>query len=152
MKIAQLITWTLATATFALPAAAQGAGNTGAVTAPATRSDTKLGKTEWYRQFAQPKPADAKSLWQAEPSDDFSMVIGDKDRWQLSFDKLSRPYASVMPREQVQAGATFRISPRFSVGGELSVGSDELGEIEDQSRWQKDDVEAGIRLKSAFKF
>ena len=66
-----------------------------------------------------------------------------------NLDKVSRTDLSPLPREEMQAGATFRITPRFSVGGEVSVGADELN---DTSTWESREVEAGIRLKSAFKF
>jgi hypothetical protein len=135
---------TLVLATFALPSAAQG------ISAPdvAAKSD----KSDWYKQYAQSRPVEARPVWQAEPDDDFSVVISNGHRWSLSFDKLSRPAVSPLPREQVQAGASFKITPRFSVGGEVSVGADELSRLEDENGWKKDDVEAGIRLKSAFKF
>jgi hypothetical protein len=49
----------------------------------------------------------------------------------------------------MQAGATFRVTPRFSVGGEVSVGAERLN---DTSQWEYSQLETGIRLKSAFKF
>jgi hypothetical protein len=49
----------------------------------------------------------------------------------------------------MQAGATFKITPRFSVGGEVSVGADDLNAV---STWEDREVETGVRLKSAFKF
>ena len=121
------------------------------VSAP-SRSETAKAQPEWYRQYAQTTPDENRPSWQAEPVDDFSVVIGKDQRWQLSFDKLSRPAQTVFPREQVNAGATFRITPRFSVGGEVSVGAEELDELPKQNGWDEQNVEAGIRLKSAFKF
>ena len=113
-------TFVIALTALALPAAAQDD-----VSAPAMEmatpsiSETSAAQSEWYRQFAQAKPAS------------------------------SRTDLSPLPREEMQAGATFKITPRFSVGGEVSVGTDELN---DTSTWESREVEAGIRLKSAFKF
>jgi hypothetical protein len=80
------------------------------------------------------------------------MRLGGDSRWELSLDKFTRLGVSPLPREEVQAGATFKITPRFSVGGEVSIRADELNELNDSARWENQDVEAGIRLKSAFKF
>ena len=49
----------------------------------------------------------------------------------------------------MMAEAEFRITPRISVGGELTIGADE---INDTARWEDQEIEAGIRLRSAFKF
>ncbi|HBH42816.1 MULTISPECIES: NtrZ family periplasmic regulatory protein [Hyphomonas] len=137
-------------AALAMPAAAQDS-----VPAPEMElaapsiSETSAAQSEWYRQFAQSKPASAEPVWQAKPDREFSMQFGSNTRWQLNLDKVSRTDLSPLPREEMQAGATFRITPRFSVGGEVSVGADELN---DTSTWESREVEAGIRLKSAFKF
>ncbi|HRX75556.1 MAG TPA: hypothetical protein P5341_15700, partial [Hyphomonas sp.] len=103
------------------------------------------------RQFAMSKPSESRPVWQAESTEDLSMQFSGSDRWEFSIDRLSRPSASVspLPREEMQAGATFKITPRFSVGGEVSVGADDLNAV---STWEDRDVETGIRLKSAFKF
>ena len=47
------------------------------------------------------------------------------------------------------AEAQFRITPRISVGGELSIAAEEL---DDTTQWEDQEIEAGIRLRSAFKF
>jgi len=140
----------IAVTVLAMPAAAQEDSAAKSVTLEAPQlSDTQAGKVDWYRQFAFSKPADARPVWQAEPSDDVSMQFGGNTRWEFSLDKMSRPDDSPLPREEMQAGATFKITPRFSVGGEVSVGADDLNAV---SKWEEREVEAGIRLKSAFKF
>lgn len=137
---------------FAAPALAQQAGETPVqnnLDRPSL-SDTETGRTDWYRQFAVVQPQiDNSSTWQTEPSDDTSFAWSQGKRWQLSLDLLSRPETSPLPREEMQAGATFRITPRFSIGGEVSLGAHEL---DDSSQWEEQQIEAGIRLKSAYKF
>ena len=150
MKSGLILSLAVFSATLALPAVADPSvsGDILKVQAPSL-SESKAAEADWYHQFAQPKPADAKPVWQPEPTDDFSVQFGGNARWQLNLDMLTRPNSSPLPREQMQAGATFRVTPRFSVGGEVSVGAERLN---DTSQWEDSQLETGIRLKSAFKF
>lgn len=152
MRLGLLLTCVISATVLAMPAAAQEDSRVPSVTIDAPQlSETQAGKIDWYRQFAISKPAEARPVWQAEPTEDLSMQFSGSDRWEFSIDRLSRPSASIspLPREEMQAGATFKITPRFSVGGEVSVGADDLNAV---STWEERDVETGIRLKSAFKF
>ena len=149
MKLSFAITAIALVTALALPAAAQDIAGTSVEMKAPTLSETDAAQSEWYRQFAQAKPSDAMPVWQDEPTREFSMQFGGNKRWQLSLDRMSRRGLSPLPREEMQAGATFRITPRFSVGGEVSVGADKLN---DTSTWEDHEVETGIRLKSAFKF
>lgn len=112
-------------------------------------SETKAAKADWYRQFIKRDAPDTRPVWQVEPTDDISISFDNDRRWALNLELLSRPTTSPLPREEMQAGATFRITPRFSIGGEVSVAANELNSA---ARWEAQDLEAGIRLKSAFKF
>ena len=150
MKPGLILSITLISAMLALPAMADPVVPDDVLTVQApSLSESKAAEADWYRQFAQPKPADTKPVWQPEPTDDFSVQFGGNTRWQLNLDMLTRPNSSPLPREQMQAGATFRVTPRFSVGGEVSVGAERLN---DTSQWEDSQLETGIRLKSAFKF
>ena len=150
MKSGFVLSLTLIAAALALPAAADQIvpADVMKVEAPSL-SESKAAQADWYRQFAQAKPVETKPTWQPEPTDDFSVQFGGNARWQLNLDMLTRADSSPLPREQMQAGATFRVTPRFSVGGEVSVGAESLN---DTSQWESQQVETGIRLKSAFKF
>ena len=150
MKPGLILSVTLLSAMLALPALADPVVGDDVPTVQApSLSESKAAEADWYRQFAQAKPADAKPVWQPEPTDDFSVQFGGNARWQLNLDMLTRPNSSPLPREQMQAGATFRVTPRFFVGGEVSVGAERLN---DTSQWEDSQLEIGIRLKSAFKF
>lgn len=145
-----VVCFALAAAAFSLPVIAQERAGPDALRVDIpTSSETTEARTEWYRQYSEGRPPESRLEWQAEPSQDFSVQIGQNSRWQLNLDKVTRPGDSPLPREEVQAGASFRITPRISVGGEVRIGSDEL---DTANRWESQDVEAGIRLKSAFKF
>ncbi len=151
MRTLFALSLTIAAASLAAPAWAQQRSTAG-LDAP-TPSETPQAQREWYRQFTESQPATAQPKWQTEPTQDLSIEFGSSDRWKFNFDKVTRPAESPLPREQMQAGASFRLTPRLSVGGEVSIGADELdGSLDEAARWDNGEVEAGIRLKSAFKF
>lgn len=131
-------------AAVALPAAADEL----AMDAP-TLAETEDAKPDWYRQFTISNPSGGLQAWETEPTRDVNFAWVKGERWQVNIDLTSRPDTSPLPREQVSAGATFRLTPRISIGGAVSIGSDEL---DNNSVWEDEDVETGIRLQSAFKF
>ncbi|MBA3068664.1 MAG: hypothetical protein FP825_09295 [Hyphomonas sp.] len=147
------LSFAFAAVAFAAPALAQVMPVDDAIRIEApTLSETPAARAEWYRQFSESKSSGSRPQWEAEPSQDFSMRLGGNSRWELNLDKFTRLGTSPLPREEVQAGASFKITPRFSVGGEVSIRAEELNSLNDSARWENQDVEAGIRLKSAFKF
>jgi hypothetical protein len=145
------ISCALAVAALAAPAAAQDQAEVSrslGIAAP-TPSETPAAQSEWYRQFTASRPADTLPQWQGETVPDFSMSFGNNRRWQFNLDKITRRGETFLPREEMQAGATLQLSPRLSVGGEVSIGADDS---RDPARWEERDIEAGIRLRSAFRF
>lgn len=150
MRADIILSFALAAAAFALPVVAQERVTADVINVDApTLSETTAARSEWFRQFSEGKPPESRLQWQAEPNQDFSVQIGRDSRWQLNLDRVTRPGEHFLPREEVQAGATFKVTPRFSVGGEVRIGAEEL---DSSKRWESQEVEAGIRLKSAFKF
>lgn len=131
----------------ALPAVAQ--TNPLELSAP-TASETDKAEPDWYRQFTLSSPSDETPIWQSHPSKEVKLAWVKGDKWQLSVDLTTRPDGSPLAREEMRAGAEFRITPRISVGGTLSVGANDI----DQSLQQLEgkEIETGIRLRSAFKF
>ena len=71
------------------------------------------------------------------------------DRWTVSVDLPSRDGGTPLPSEEMSAGADFLITPRISVGGAVRFGTTERELIELPPEEQ---TEAGIQLRSAFKF
>ena len=116
---------------------------------PPTVSETEKAQPDWYRQFTLSSPSDTTPIWQGAPSKEVRLAWIKGDRWQLSVDMTSRPEDSPLAREEMRAGAEFRITPRISVGGELTLGATELDELQ---QLQNETIETGIRLRSAFKF
>ncbi|MCI4643288.1 MAG: hypothetical protein MRY64_00715, partial [Hyphomonadaceae bacterium] len=117
-----------------------------------TPSETEKAEPDWYQQYtiiAPPSTIDNNIALQGEPNEDFSLNWADAGRWRFSIDLTSRPDSSPLPREEMSAGATFQITPRFSVGGDVSLGGQEL---EQSTPWNNEDVETGVRFRSAFRF
>jgi len=130
----------------ALPAMAQ--QDVPAMPAP-TISETDQAEPEWFQTFSFNSAQLNSPIWQGQPSQTFNLAWIKGDRWSLSLDLTSRDQESPLPREEMLAEAEFRITPRISVGGELSIGAEEL---DDTRQWEDQEIEAGIRLRSAFKF
>jgi len=140
---------------FALPAMAE--QDVPEMPAPSI-SESEAAEPDWFQRFNFNTPGAELSLWETRPSQTFNLAWIQGDRWSLSLDLTSRDEDSLLPREEMMAEAEFRITPRISVGGELSIGSPagdlNLGTEEFDTSSQLDDqeIEAGIRLRSAFKF
>ena len=94
--------------------------------------------------------SDEAPIWQSHPSKEVKLAFVKGDKWQLSVDLTSRPDDSPLAKEEMRAGAEFRITPRISVGGSLSVGSNSFDET--LAQFEGEEIETGIRLRSAFKF
>ncbi len=116
-------------------------------------SETDAAQPDWYRQFTVTDIArtdiESNPAIQSSPADEIRLEWLNTGRWQFSVDLRSRPEDSPLPREEMSAGATFQITPRISIGGDLSLGADELNK---SSKWSDEQIEAGIKLRSAFKF
>ena len=114
-----------------------------------TISETDQAEPDWFQKFSLNGANLDSPAWQSSPSQTFNLAWIKGDRWSLSLDLTSRGEGSPLPREEMMAEAEFRITPRISVGGELTIGAEEL---DDTAQWEDQDIEAGIRLRSAFKF
>lgn len=106
---------------------------------------------EWDKNFSvssDPNPLGQTSFQFEETSRTFSWG-GDDDRWQMNFDMVTRSEDSPLPREEMSAVASYSFTPRFSLGGTVTLGAQEL---DDMSAWEEQRIEAGVKLKSSFKF
>ena len=119
-----------------------------------TMAETEQAEPDWYQQFTFNSNISSDLLeegpaWQPQAPKTFNLGWIKGDRWSLSVDLTSREEGSPLPREEMLAEAEFRITPRISIGGELTIGADELDEA---ANWDEQQIEAGIRLRSAFTF
>jgi len=112
-------------------------------------SETDQAEPDWFQTFSFNGANLDTQVWQGSPDQTFNLAWIKGDRWSLSLDLTSRADDSPLPREEMLAEAEFRITPRLSVGGELTIGAEEL---DDTAQWEDQEIEAGIRLRSAFKF
>lgn len=136
----------------AAPAVADGRNPSEAMSMGApSLSETDQAEPDWFQSFTTTaaKNLTGVQLWETEPARDINLQWVKGDRWQLNIDVTTRSEGSPLPREEVSAGATFRLTPRITIGGAVSIGADEL---ERESFWDDEELEAGIRLQSAFKF
>ena len=141
-----LVLSTMALAVLAFPAQAQ--EDLLKLPAP-TVSETEQAQPDWYQQFTFSSDPTETPVWQAEPTKNLKLGWVKGERWNLTVDLTTRDEQSPLPREEMSAGANFFITPRLSVGGEVRFGANEL---EDTNAWQEQDMETGIRLRSALKF
>ena len=130
----------------ALPAAAE--QDVPEMPAP-TISETDQAEPDWFSKFNFSSEEFNAPIWENTPSRTFNLAWIQGDRWRLSLDLTSREDGSPLPKEEMLAEAEFRITPRLSVGGELTIRAEEFDEA---STWEEQEIEAGIRLRSAFKF
>ncbi|MEO1785779.1 MAG: NtrZ family periplasmic regulatory protein [Pseudomonadota bacterium] len=116
---------------------------------PAATSTTEA--PDWFKTFtlADPEFVTPEASPEGVTQRDLKLRWLKTGRWELTLDLTSRDAISPLPREEMAAGATYQITPRLSVGGDVTVGAQEL---DDQSEWDDQDIEAGIKLRSAFRF
>lgn len=114
-----------------------------------TLAETDKAQPDWFQQFTFANRADENALVEVDTPKSLKLAWVKGDRWNISVDMTSRDEASPLPREEMSAEASFLITPRISVGGELRIGADDLDAV---GTSQDSQLEAGIRLRSAFKF
>lgn len=113
-------------------------------------ADTAAAVPEWYQRFTFRDGVDTRPDWTGADEDrDVELSWAKSDRWQLRFGITSRDGETGLPREEMSAGATFNITPRFSIGGAVSFGADDFRPDGD---FDAQEIETGIRFQSAFKF
>jgi hypothetical protein len=75
-------------------------------------------------------------------------------KWGINLNLTSRGENEVLPREELEAGAYYQVTPRFRFGGGVTVKGDSLTESLGKPGVNfKDEVsEATVRIESAFSF
>jgi hypothetical protein len=111
-----------------------------------------LSPVEWTKSFTLSDSPSTKSdpnasLAYQEKAQAFRWGLN--ERWMMNLNMVSRPVESPLPREEMRAGATYQFTPRFSLGGTVSVGAQELDDV---NQWKEQEVQAGVKLKTTFKF
>jgi hypothetical protein len=83
---------------------------------------------------------------------EFSWKPGGK--WGITLDLTSRAQNEVLPREELAAGLTYQLTPRFRFGGGVTLKGDSLASsLSSPGANFKDEVsETTVRVESAFSF
>lgn len=153
------------------PAFAQVAGqgssasspNTLTTTRPASSSDTSLSPSEGKTlslghldRFSVKNDVDSQtsSLPLAPVSkDSVDLAWRPGGKWGITLDLTTRSPNFVLPREELQAGAYYQVTPRFRLGGDVTLKGNALDQtFSSPEAWKQEQNQAGVKLESAFAF
>lgn len=74
-------------------------------------------------------------------------------KWGITLDLTSRSQNEILPREEIEAGLSYQVTPRFRFGGGLTLKGDSLTtSLSSPEAWRQDQGEAGVKIESAFSF
>ena len=74
--------------------------------------------------------------------------------WDVTLDLTSRSQNELFPREEVTAGVGYQVTPRFRLGGGVTVRGDSLATSlsNPAQNFGREGTEASVRIESAFSF
>ncbi len=88
--------------------------------------------------------------------DELALTWQPASKWGLTLDLTSRSQNDFLPQQEVTAGVTYQVTPRFRFGGGVTVRGDSLAESLSSPGTNfannKDGAEASVRIESAFSF
>ncbi|HOY79154.1 MAG TPA: hypothetical protein PLN33_15165 [Hyphomonadaceae bacterium] len=88
--------------------------------------------------------------------DELALTWQPASKWGLTLDLTSRAPNEIFPQEEVTAGVTYQVTPRFRFGGGVTVRGDSLAQSLSTPGTNftnnKDGAEASVRIESAFSF
>lgn len=157
----------LAASLVAAPAFAQGTTQPAAKAQPLSQATRSSEKAE---QPAQSSPFNfglgiTKGQSERSPlsvgpiaKDELELTWKPATNWDVTLDLTSRSTnelpSQLFPREEVSAGVTYQVTPRFRLGGGVTVKGDSVAEslADPATRFGKEGSEASVRIESAFSF
>jgi len=71
-------------------------------------------------------------------------------KWGITLDLTSRSDNDILPREELAAGLSYQLTPRFRFGGGVTVKGDSLSRA--TTNFQNEVSETSVRVESAFSF
>lgn len=76
------------------------------------------------------------------------------NNWNVTLDLTSRAPNDLFPREEVTAGVNYQVTPRFRLGGGVTVKGDSVATSlsNPAQNFGKEGAEASVRIESAFSF
>lgn len=88
--------------------------------------------------------------------DELALTWQPSSKWGLTLDLTSRAQNEIFAREEVTAGVTYQVTPRFRFGGGVTVKGDSLAQSLSNPGAsftnRQDGAEASVRIESAFSF
>lgn len=88
--------------------------------------------------------------------DELALTWQPASKWGLTLDLTSRAPNAIFPQEEVTAGVTYQVTPRFRFGGGVTVRGDSLAQSFSSPNTNfsnsKDGADASVRIESAFSF
>lgn len=159
----------LAASLAAAPAFAQGGKDSGPVSvAPQTLSSAPKHGLTASEQQASPslnlglgfsKGGTERTLLPLAPiqKDELALTWQPASKWGLTLDLTQRSQNDFFPREEMTAGVTYQVTPRFRFGAAASVRGDSLADSLSSPGTTnfsnaKNGAEASVRIESAFSF
>ena len=116
--------------------------------AVAINSDVS-GQPAWYETFTLEAGESIQPSGVELDEEAISLNWAGEGRWSVNLDVISRTSSLPILQEEMKAGASYNFTPRFSVGGALSV---ETNEADKAIQWTEQELNAGVRLETSFKF
>jgi hypothetical protein len=152
----------LAASLAAAPAFAQGNGSnasTQPLSAPARTGQTAT-KDQTASQFSFglgiSRGETERSLLPVGPiaKDQLELKWKPAGNWDVTLDLTSRAQNDLFPREEVTAGVGYQVTPRFRLGGGVTVKGDSLAASlsNPAQNFGRVGTEASVRIESAFSF
>jgi hypothetical protein len=157
----------LAASLVAAPAFAQGTAQPAAKPQPLSQAARLGDKAEQPAQtspfnfgFGLNKGASERSPLLVGPitKDELEFTWKPANNWDVTLDLTTRsrnPLPNqLFPREEVTAGVTYQVTPRFRLGGGVTVKGDSVAESlsDPATRFGREGSNASVRIESAFSF
>jgi hypothetical protein len=108
----------------------------------------------WYERFTRDPIAENETQIRPDPDRQTAFSLNTA-RWGLTVNVQDADRSRALSQDRAALGAYYHFTPRFRVGGELSVAGEMAAEkplVEPRRRDQERQPAAGVRLESAFKF
>ncbi len=150
----------LAASLVAAPAFAQTGKEGGTVSAPRSLSQSSKQAEEAAPtlNLGLSKGGTERTLLPIAPvqKDELALTWQPASKWGLTLDLTSRAPNEIFPQEEVTAGVTYQVTPRFRFGGGVTVRGDSLAQSLSTPGTNftnsKDGADATVRIESAFSF
>lgn len=121
-----------------------------------TLSAPQAAQAPWYERFTfGSEMRDGANAWVPRGEARTAAVVDSRSRWGVTFGVSQEARPAVAPRTgqstaATSAGAFYQISPKFRVGGAVTIPDEQLGVS--QRRGERKTREPGVKVESAIRF